>query len=335
MTRRHFPMSLLVLGFLLLLLPGTAHAALGVDVTFTPTCDGYNLRGGSVTADRNNTGNGFEALITVARDGSGSLIYQSHTVYPVNQRIVLASNDFVSWTYAPQSNPIIMHLISPAGNGYEPQLVYTVTGSCANLPVVGDGTFALIDLSRFSVSPDENTPYDPNSPLPRPVNPPGLAQSQPAQVTASVNDLLMRSGDGVQYTPVAVLDRGTELIVLGTNGENWLYIEVGGIRGWVNSLFVSRTGELTGIPVVMANGTLIPATLHVRVRNPIYSTSAPSGAVLCQIEGDRSYTIVARDSALARWYQIEATCDGEPLLGWIRAARGQLNNPANVTIPIY
>jgi uncharacterized protein YraI len=343
MGRWHFRSLTLVAGFLVLMAFSSAHAALGIDITFTPACNGYTVRGGSITTNRDNTGRGVEALVTVARDGSGRIIYENQAFYPVNQRVTLAVSDYVNWANVPQYNPIIMQVVSAGGNGQPQQLVYAVTGNCIDLPTFGDGSITLEDIAftlLLTAIPVNAAPaYDANAAPPRPVNPSGAAQAQPGYAIVSTDNLYMRSGDGVAYTPVAILDGGTELIVLGSNGELtadlWWYVQVGSLRGWVSSQFLYLRGDLTGVPVTPVTGTIIPPTLYVGASNPIYNTPSVSGRGLCLIPGDHFYTVTARDSVLANWYRIEATCDGQPLYGWIQIDRGLLRNSAGVEIPVY
>ncbi|MEO8397808.1 MAG: hypothetical protein ABI700_32750, partial [Chloroflexota bacterium] len=62
MVRKHFRVpiffgSLLLLS-LTLVVVGTAFAGLNSGLTFTPACSGFTIRGGSITANRDNTGRG-------------------------------------------------------------------------------------------------------------------------------------------------------------------------------------------------------------------------------------------------------------------------------------
>jgi hypothetical protein len=344
MVQKHFRVPILFGSLLLLtLMVNTAFAGLGVGVTFTPACDGYTLRGGSITANRDNTGRGKEAYVTSARDGSGRVLYDSETTYPINRRVVYGDGDHVNWTHLPQYNPIIMEVLSPGGNGQADQVIYLVTGNCATLPTYGSGVFALGDnlsLMPIFAPADGRTsnPYDPNANPPRPVNPPGLAESLPGYAVVATDNLFLRNGAGAEFAPVGILDGGTKLIVLGQNGALgdalWWYVEVGGMRGWVKSSLLYLRGDLTDVPVVPNDGSLTQPTLYVGAQNPIYETAAASSRWLCEIDGNRLYNVVAQDAKTAGWYRIETTCDGQPVLGWIQAASGLLRNPGGVDIPV-
>ncbi len=347
MVRKHFRAPIFFGSLLLLsltLVVNTAFAGLNTGLTFTPACSGFTVRGGSLTANRDNTGRGKEAYVTSARDGAGRVLFDSQTTYPINQRVVYGDGDHINWTHLPQYNPIIMEVLSPGGNGQPDQLIYVVTGNCETVPTYGSGIFALGDnLSLLPIfAPADgrvSVTYDPNANPPRPVNPPGLAESLPGYAVVAVDNLFIRNGPGAEFAPVGILDGGTKLVVLGQNGATgeslWWYVEVGGMRGWVKSELLYLRGDLSDVPEVPNEGSLTQPTLYVGARNAIYEASAASSRWLCQIDGNRLYVVVARDTRTAGWFRIEASCDGQPILGWIQAARGLLRNPGGVDIPIY
>ena len=327
----------------LLLLASAVSAGFGDGVTFTPTCSGYDVRGGSLVANRDNTGRGRELFVVTARDGMGNIIYENQTVYPLNQRFLLATNDQVKWTKAPQFNPIVMQIASVSGNGQPEELVYAVTGNCDALATYGSGVFMLGDnLTLYPIfEPADgriSPPYDPNAIPPRPVNPPGLVESLPGYAIVNTDNLFLRSGDGADYAPVGIVDGGTRLVVLGSDGKTgdslWWYVEVGGMRGWVKSSFLILRGDLRGLPIVPVEGGITQPTLYVGVMNPIYNTASIGGRWLCEIPGNRLYVVVGRDASTAAWYRIQATCNGQTILGWISADAGLLRNPGGVDIPI-
>jgi len=184
-----------------------------------------------------------------------------------------------------------------------------------------------------------SSPYDPNANPPRPVNAAGLAESLPGYAIVATDNLFLRNGAGPEFAPVGILDGGTRLVVLGQNGGSseglWWYVQVGDLRGWVKSELLYLRGDLSDVPEVPNEGTLTQPTLYVGAQNPIYESDAASSRWLCQIDGNRLYNVVARDAEAAGWYRIEATCDGQLVLGWIQAERGLLRNPGGVEIPIY
>lgn len=187
-------------------------------------------------------------------------------------------------------------------------------------------------------SPGPSVPI--NVAPPRPVNPPEAIQGEAGYLVVNTDNLSLRTGPSAQYTLVGVLDGGTRLVVLGSNGQIgnpdqlWWFVEVGDLRGWVKNDFVVVRGNLSRVPTVEPEGTLIPPTLYVGVNNLIYAQPNFSSAAICEITGNLLYYVVAVDSSLAAWFAIEATCGGRTVTGWIAANRGILRNPANLTLPI-
>lgn len=175
---------------------------------------------------------------------------------------------------------------------------------------------------------------------PRPVNPLSAVENQAGYLIVNTDNLSLRTGPGAQYTLVGVLDGGTRLIVLGSNGQIgnpdqlWWFVEVGSLRGWVKNEFVIVRGNLSRVPTVTHEGTLIRPTLYVGINNWIYTQPSYSSPAICEITGNLLYYVVAIESALANWFAIEATCGGRMVTGWIAANRGILRNPANIRLPI-
>ena len=237
-----------------------------------------------------------------------------------------------------------MQVVSPGGNGQPEQMVYLVTGNCAGLPTFGEGVFAIGDdltlYPIFAPADGRVSPgYDPNDAPPRPINPPGLAETQPGYAIVNTDNLFLRSGAGAEFSPIGILDGGTRLVVLGRNGESgdslWWYVEVGGLRGWAKSSFLILRGDLTAVPVVPILGGITPPTLYIGIPEPIYNTPSIGGRWLCEIDAGRLYFVVARNAETATWFRIQATCNGHAILGWIQADRVLLRNPGGVDIPIY
>lgn len=334
----------------LLCAAGVVHAAGGETITLTPNCSGFASRGGYIITDRDNTGRSREAIVITAVDGSGRTLYENTSIYPLNQRIAFDEGAHIRWSAAPRYNPITLRIVSVAGNGQQEQLIYLVRGTCAGLPGYGDGVFIIGDdltllplaaMQAQEASGGQPRPTtDPNLPPPRPDNPEGLAEAQPGYAIVNTDNLFLRSGDGPEYTPVGILDDGTRLVVLGSNGRLrtpeslWWYVEVGGLRGWVKDEFLILRGDLRGLPIVPVEGELIKPTLYISLSAPLYSSRAIGAGLLCTIPGGRLYNVLAADAATPTWYLIEAVCDNRLVNGWIQAERGLLRNPAGRRIHI-
>jgi hypothetical protein len=167
-----------------------------------------------------------------------------------------------------------------------------------------------------------------------------LVVSQPGYAIVNTDNLFMRTGDSPEFTPVGILDGGTRLIVLGSNGrfsstdELWWYVEVGGLRGWVKNEFLILRGDLRGLPIVPVVGEISQPTLYVGVNNPLFNSRSVGARVLCEIAGGQLYNVLAVDDVEPTWFLIEATCNGVQVNGWLPADRGILRNTGGVPINI-
>lgn len=334
----------------LMVCAGAAHAAVGDAITFTLNCNGFVSRGGFLTTDRDNTGRSREAIVISVTDGTGRILYENTSIYPVNQRVTFEDGTAFTWNTQPIYNPLVLHVVSVAGNGQPEQLIYLVTGTCIGLPTYADGVFVIGDdlsilplyfTQSFAPADGRTGPsVDPNAVPPRPTNPVEIVESQPGYAIVNTDNLFLRTGDGPEYTPVGIIDGGTRLIVLGSNGQFadndqlWWYVEVGGLRGWVKSEFLYLRGDLRGLPIVPVVGEIIQPTLYVGVRNPIFNSRSLGGRFLCDIPGGQLYNIVAVDDVEPTWVLIEATCDGVQVNGWLPADRGIIRNSGGVPINI-
>lgn len=74
--------------------------------------------------------------------------------------------------------------------------------------------------------------------------------------------LNLRSGPGPQYTVVVVLRGGTELPVLGTNGDNSWYLVSSPVgAGWVDIDFVVARGDFRNVPAVIVPDSVTAAPI--------------------------------------------------------------------------
>ncbi len=180
--------------------------------------------------------------------------------------------------------------------------------------------------------------YDPNAELPRPVNPASAIEGLSGYLIVNTDNLFLRTGDRARYSPIAILDGGTRLIVRGYNGREerpWWYVEVGGYKGWVTDEFVVVRGDLRGTPITDVDGTILSPALYIGYAAPIYDILSPAGEVICSVAGNRFYQVVAQNfSADPTYFKIRATCGGATVEGWVQAIRGILRNSGGVTIPV-
>ena len=312
-------------------------------------CQGFESVGGSLALNRDNTGAFSEAFVVSAIDGAGNTIYEAdYDVFFVGTSVTVEAGAGDSWTQSPRYNPLILQVVSPAGNGQEEQVIAEVIGSCSQLP-----RFAAIDFfaalranairqltgEAFVIQPADGETSDPvplNAIPPRPVNPAGLPQVLSGHAVVNTDNLFLRSGDGPRYEVLGIVDGGTELVVLGRNEDrSWWYVQVGGLRGWVRSEFLALRGDLTGVPEVPVTGNLTQPSLYVGFTgNPVYIVPLPGTPTLCAIPGNVSYALVGRTSS-SSWYEIEVSCEGElATTAWIPAELGIVRNPAGLRVPV-
>lgn len=345
-SRLHLAL-LIVSVFLVLTAVLPASAASGT-LDFTLSCAGFESNGSELWLERDNTGALSEAFVVSAIDGAGNTIFEPVSdVFFIGGRILWPEGDAYAWTTAPRYNPLRMRIISLAGNGLEEEIVADVSGACAGLPTFGridvDAAFEkqkLLELTgeAFVLQPSdgETAPAVPlNTAPPRPINPDGLAESQPGYAIVNTDNLSLRSGDSPRYSLVGVIDGGTRLAVLGRNADQtWWYVQVGGMRGWVKAEFLILRGDLTGIPEVPVLGELAQPRLYVGFSgNPVYVLPKPGSDVVCTIPGNRDYAIIGRDAG-SNWYEIEVTCGLNDVAAWIPAEFGIVRNPGGVFISV-
>ncbi len=322
--------------------------AAGGTLNFEVDCVGFVSQGSELELNRDNTGALAEAFIISAIDGAGNTILEPVSdVFFVGGTVSWPEGDSYDWTTAPRYNPIRLQIVSVAGNGQAEELVYENISNCAGLPnfVLADilGAFTKEALRKltgeaFVLQPADGVTSDPvelNAIPPRPINPPGLAESQPGFAIVNTDNLFLRSGDDVRYTVIGIVDGGTNLAVLGRNEDlTWWYVQVGGLRGWVNSEFLVLRGDLSGIPEIPVLGELRQPSLYVGFSgNFVYGDPLIGSAPLCTIPGNLEFPILGRTRSTT-WYLIEVTCDGVLTTAWIPVELGIVRNPAGLVIPI-
>lgn len=297
-------------------------------LAFSLSCGGFTSQGGTLVLDRNNTGLNREEIIIRAVDGTGSAIFApAADSFLVGTRLTLPAGLAFNWTRAPLANPLTLTIISSAGNDLLEQEVYSTSFNCPSLSEISDRSLLPAD---GVASP--SVPL--NAQAPRPLNDSGSLAGQRGYLLVNTDNLFVRSGDSVGYTVVAIVDGGTQLIVLGRNPKaSWWYVQAGEVRGWVNNVHVTVRGDLRGVPVVNPIGTLIPPTLFLFAENPLRAAPNNSATVLCNIPGNLEYLIVGRNQNRT-WYEIEASCNGLTVRGWMPLDRGVLRNPARLSAPV-
>jgi hypothetical protein len=229
------------------------------------------------------------------------------------------------------------------------ELVFLVVGGCGSLPALANAFAILADFDLLALVADLDGSTAVSVPLntapPRPVNADDDLAGLPGYAVVDTDNLNVRSGPGVEYTQVAVVDGGTALIVLGrseaeladASEDLWWYVEVGEIRGWVNSALLALRGDLSYAPVVEPQGELIQPSAYVGFSGTyLYSEASNFSPIICGIVGDIFYPVVARDASPANYYRIEAVCqDGRTAEGWLPLDSLIFRNDAGVAVPIW
>jgi hypothetical protein len=338
-----------VLGFIVLIIVLSlaavpASAANSSTAAFSLDCAGFTGTGGSVLLDRDNTGSSRESFILSATDGIGNIIYEPVVdQFFVGTTISWTDTPKIAWTSTPQYNPLTLRVISRSGNGFNEQLVSLSTGSCEGLPSFGavpEGVFIVEDglliatdgtiLPLGSTSP----PVPLNTTAPRPDNEDEVIDLIPGYFIVNTDNLSVRTGDGPEYTLVAIVDGGTKLIPLGRNLDfSWWYIQAGDVVGWAKAEFLIARGDLTDVTVVPSNGEIAQPKFFNFSNAALLSAPSEGALELCGIAGDLDYLAVGR-TANTDWYEIQATCNNALVRGWLPADQGAIRNQAGLFIPV-
>lgn len=330
---------LALISVVLLMLPAVALGAANESLSFTIGCDGFTSAGGAMLLTRDNTGSNREAFTIAAVDSAGNTVFAplSNTVV-VGSRVSFGEGTLYAWTTPPAANPITMTITSEAGNGLPVQTVYTATGACANLPSAAPGSAPAraaqpnapavgANLVSPSVLPGQAPPI--------PTSNAAAIEQLPGYAIVNAEVLNLRSGDGAEYTLVALARGGTRArVVARTEDFSWWLLEIGGFRGWASAEFLYLRGDLTDVPVVEPQGRLIPPTFVVFIPQPVFTRPTDlRSAFICNLSPGE-YGVLGRDDGGA-YYQVGARCeDGRRVTGWIDAEFGAIRNPAGVRLPV-
>lgn len=318
---------ILVLGLVSVVSAGTRD-----NLRWTVTCDGFLSEGGGIILDRDNTGDGQERFVITAVDGAGNTIFGPlEETFFIGSRLNFSAGVFFPFNRAPEANPILVTVVSPAGNGLNEQTIYGTVGNCDGLAL--DNTNAL--LSGFEPTDGAASPsVQLNAPVPRPTNLDGLAGARDGYLIVNTGSLNLRSGDGPQFTIVGRVPSGTELVVLGRNEtRTWWFVQVGEIRGWVNGEFTILRGDLTNAPLTPVTGEIFPARFAVYADINIRVAPFENSARVCVVEGDLEYFIVGQSDD-GEWIEIAAMCGGEMVTGWLPFENGAIRNSGDLPIPV-
>jgi|GEM_PF-562900 len=344
LRRTPFLFAILIVIFVTSMLPASAGSDTGT--AFALDCFGFSGTSGAVLLTRDNTGNDRESFIVSASDGIGNIIYEPVVdQFFVGGTVSWTGGEKFLWTASPRYNPLTLRVVSRAGNNLDEQLVTLATGACDGLPSFGatpEGVFTIDTLNDVllgiggGVLPlGSSSPSVPlNAVPPRPVNDEELVDQLPGWLVVNTDNLSIRSGDGPEYTLVAIVDGGTRLIPLGRNLDfSWWYVQAGNQVGWAKAEFLIARGDLTDITVVPSNGEVAQPKFFLYSRTTLVASPSNSALELCSVPGNLDYLVVGRDAQI-NWYEIQATCDNAVIKGWVPASQGAIRNQSNSFIAV-
>lgn len=156
----------------------------------------------------------------------------------------------------------------------------------------------------------------------------------------------VRSGPGLQYTPIGILAFGDSLDITGQNTDGtWLRVNFNGQEGWVSASVVEVNGAIEGAPVVEAGAgaTVVDTapgaestaeasgdvTVRTRFNTNLRSTFSTSGEVLARIPFNTDLVPEGRTND-SNWLMV--TFDGQ--IGWVYAPILFFSSGEVETLPI-
>jgi hypothetical protein len=331
------------LACLICLLPfAFASAASGSDITITVTCDGFTTQGGTINFEGDTT------VVIRGSDAAGVPLYERTLTGATNSSFSFTAGETFRWETAPTLSPLIVSITTVEENVLDQDLVYLVVGNCNRIPRAANA-YALgpeLDLLPLLAEADGSVsePVGLNEAPPRPTNDSDVVGTLAGYAIVNTDNLFLRSGAGVEYSVIGIVDGGTYLVVLGRSDaelpddsdELWWYVEVGGLRGWVNSAFLYLRGDLSAVPVVESLGELTAPSVYVGFTGtPLYTQPSTAAPFACTLQGGLFYPVLGRDASPANFFYVEAQCeDGTVTRGWLSLESVLLRNEGNVDIPI-
>ena len=132
--------------------------------------------------------------------------------------------------------------------------------------------------------------------------------------------LNVRSGPGVAFSVVVVVDKGQGMSLIGRNSPaSWVQVRLpSGITGWVNAFYLTTSASIGSLPVtgdasaVASGATAIVATGRLNVR----SAPDPYASIITIVDKGKTVTLIGRNTS-GTWVQVR-TAAGET--GWMKTA---------------
>ncbi|MEO8394882.1 MAG: hypothetical protein ABI700_17940, partial [Chloroflexota bacterium] len=116
-------------------LPVLQAASFDEPPTLTVDCNSVSIEvdGKGVAADRDNTGTGYELVLLEVKDGAGNTLFSYSQLLEVEGNESGEFDPSYAFSSAPLFNPVVAHVYSPAGNGFEVQELVSATVNCPGL----------------------------------------------------------------------------------------------------------------------------------------------------------------------------------------------------------
>jgi uncharacterized protein YraI len=149
----------------------------------------------------------------------------------------------------------------------------------------------------------------------------------------NTGNLNIRSGPGAQYTSVAVVPGGTQLVALGIfEDEVWFLVQGYFGQGWINREFVLFRGVLDYLPIIreeaIVSATVAQPVAYIGATVSLYGAPGTQFAVVGAVYGPVEVPVVARTADFG-WIQV-STPSG---FGWVPASQVAVRGDASI-IPI-
>ncbi len=152
-----------------------------------------------------------------------------------------------------------------------------------------------------------------------------------ARVIVNTAFLNIRSGPGAEYTSVATVSGGTELLVLGIAKDRvWYLVEGRFGRGWLNSEFTIFRGVIDNVPIInsaaLVGAIVQQAVAIISAPTTLYAAPGTNFGSIGVISPPAEVTVVAR-SADNTWVQLNTQLG----FGWALASQVLIQGDLSTT----
>ena len=218
---------------------------------------------------------------------------------------LLGRNSDSSWAYVQTASAVIGWL--NASSDY-----ITPNVAINTLPVVVVNTSTATPTS--TVIPTATT-----TATPAPTATPTVVPATGSNATIATGALNVRSGPGISYSAVAVVNQGTVVSLLGRNSTStWAKIRLSnGTEGWVNASLITPNVAISGLPVLSTTAPTVTASALVST-GALNVRSGPgvTYSVITVASQGHTVTLLGRN-ANSSWAKIRLANGTE---GWVNAS---------------